>query len=371
MGFIMRDNRPYEEGFLIILLILALVGIIWLFSPFLEALFFAMILATASYKGYQQLLPHCKQSPSLAASAMSLLVFVGVIAPVTYLLVEVSLQVGGLYSNAQAWLNEQNAESLTKLNQSVLGYLPIGESAQQSALVQLKEHSQKILSFVQQATVFLLEGILGTTSSFITFIGLSVFALFFFYRDGHAIAHHLKVLSPLDNYYDRMIMNRFASLSTVLTLSVVGIAVMQGVSFAVVAWLLGFPGLFIGMAIAVTSFIPVVGAALVWIPIVVYALIQGDYLSAAVIAFWGIVITGFVIDNIMRPLIINRLTQSLGVAGEGLQVANHTLITVLSTFAGLIHFGVIGLFFGPVIAAMAITIFDVYEHKNSHYLDRT
>jgi len=51
----MRDNRPYEEGFLIILLILALVGIIWLFMPFLEALFFAMILATASYKGYQLL----------------------------------------------------------------------------------------------------------------------------------------------------------------------------------------------------------------------------------------------------------------------------------------------------------------------------
>lgn len=43
----MRDNRPYEEGFLIILLLLALVGLIWLLAPFLEALFFAMILATA------------------------------------------------------------------------------------------------------------------------------------------------------------------------------------------------------------------------------------------------------------------------------------------------------------------------------------
>ncbi|BCN94157.1 AI-2E family transporter [Thiomicrorhabdus immobilis] len=367
----MRDNRPHEEGFLIILLILALVGIVWLFSPFLEALFFAMILATASYKGYQRLLPHCKRSETMAASIMSALVFLGVIAPVTYLLVEVSLQVGGLYGSAQAWLNSQDAESFTKLNQAILNHLPISESAQQSALMQLKEHSQKILGFVQQATVFLLEGILGTTSSFVTFIGLSVFALFFFYRDGRAIAHHIKILSPLENYYDLMIMNRFASLSTVLTLSVVGIAVMQGVSFALVSWFLGLPGLFIGMAIAVTSFIPVVGAALVWIPIVIFSVAQGDYVTAAIIAFWGVVITGFVIDNIMRPLMINRLTNSLGVAGEGLKVANHTLITVLSTFAGLIHFGVIGLFFGPVIAAMAITIFDVYEHKNSHTLDRT
>ncbi len=367
----MRDKQPYEEGFLVILLILAIIGVVWLFSPFLEALFFAMILATASYKGYEALLPRCKQSPTMAASVMSVAVFAGVIAPVTYLLVEVSLQVGQLYSSAQAWLNQQDAESLANLNQSILSYLPLSDEAQANALVQLKEHSQKILGFVQSATLFLLEGVLGTTSSFITFIGLSVFALFFFYRDGHAIANHLKVLSPLENRYDQMIMDRFASLSTVLTLSVVGIAVMQGFSFALISWILGLPGMFIGMAIAVTSFIPVVGAALVWVPIATYSALQGDYVTAVTITIWGVVVTGFVIDNIMRPLLINKLSRSLKGGGEGLTVANHTLITVLSTFAGLIHFGVIGLFFGPVIAAMAITIFDVYEHKHGDSLDRS
>lgn len=367
----MRDKQPYEEGFLVILLVLAIIGVIWLFAPFLEALFFAMILATASYEGYKRLLPQCKNSPTLAASAMSAAIFIGVIAPVTYLLVEVSLQVGSLYSGAQTWLNQQDANSLASLNQSVLGYLPLSEDAQASALQQLKEHSQKILGFVQGVTVLLLEGVLGTTSSFITFIGLSVFALFFFYRDGDMIANHLKILSPLENHYDQMIMDRFASLSTVLTLSVVGIALMQGLSFALISWVMGLPGLFIGMAVAVTSFIPVVGAALVWIPVVIYSLMQGDYTTALVITIWGVVVTGFVIDNVMRPLMINKLTKSLKNGGEGLEVANHTLITVLSTFAGLIHFGVIGLFFGPVIAAMAITIFDVYEHKHGDRFDRS
>lgn len=367
----MRDKQPYEEGFLVILLLLAIVGVVWLFAPFLEALFFAMILATASYKGYEALLPKCKDSPTITASIMSLAVFLGVIAPVTYLLVEVSLQVGQLYSSAQNWLSQQDAESLANINQSVLSYLPISEETQMSLLGQLKENYQKILGFVQQATMVLLEGVLGTTSSFITFIGLSVFALFFFYRDGHSIAQHLKVLSPLENHYDQMIMDRFASLSTVLTLSVVGIAVMQGLSFALISWVMGLPGMFIGMAVAVTSFIPVVGAALVWIPVVIYALLQGDYVTAAVIAIWGVVVTGFIIDNIMRPLMINKLSRSLKEGGEGLKVANHTLITVLSTFAGLIHFGVIGLFFGPVIAAMAITVFDVYEQKHGDSLDRT
>ena len=367
----MSTKVPYEEGFLIILLVLAVLGLVWLFSPFLEALFFALILATASYSFYKKWLLHFKGSETKAASAMSLVVFIGVIAPVTYLLVEVSLQLSHLYSGAQAWINQQNAESLVALNQSFLSYLPISDAAQASALEQLRAHSAKIIEFAQQITLFLLQGIVGSTSSFITFLGLSVFALFFFYRDGHLIMNHIKMLSPLENHYDQMIMDRFASLSTVLTLSVVGIALMQGVSFAIVSWLLGLPGLFIGMAVAVASFIPVVGAALVWIPVVIFALINGDYVTAVVITLWGVVVTGFFIDNIMRPIMINKMTKALGQAGEGLAVANHTLITVLSTFAGLIHFGVIGLFFGPVIAAMAITIFDVYEHKNAHTLDRS
>ena len=367
----MNTKVPYEEGFLMILLVLAVLGLLWLFSPFLEALFFALILATASYAFYLKILRYFKGSQTKAASLMSVLVFMGVIAPVTYLLVEVSVQIGHLYSSAQVWINQQNTESLVALNQTLLAYLPISDSAQASALEQLRNHSAKIIELAQQVTLFLLQGIVGSTSSFLTFLALSVFALFFFYRDGHKLTQHLKILSPLENYYDQMIIDRFSSLSTVLTLSVLGIALMQGLSFAMVSWTLGLPGLFIGMAVAVASFIPVIGAALVWIPIVIFAIVNGDYFTATVIGLWGIVVTGFFIDNIMRPIMITKLTKTLGQAGEGLAVANHTLITVLSTFAGLIHFGVIGLFFGPVIAAMAITIFDVYEHKNAHSLDRS
>ncbi|HIE78983.1 MAG TPA: AI-2E family transporter, partial [Candidatus Thioglobus sp.] len=45
---------------------------------------------------------------------------------------------------------------------------------------------------------------------------------------------------------------------------------------------------------------------------------------------------------------------------------NHTLITVLSTLAGIIQFGILGLFIGPIIAAMTITIFDIYRIQYSN-----
>lgn len=367
----MRSNNRLEEGFLIILLILAVGGLLWLFSPFLEALFFAMILATATYGIYLKLLPKLSNRVNTTSMVMSVLVFITVIAPVTYLLLEVGLQVGQLYGEAQAWLSQQTPQSFAEMNRQLVSIIPLPESTQLQVLTQIQENSSKIIKFAQQTIIFLVQGVFGSTTSFLTFVSLAVFALFFFYRDGAKISQHLKILSPLDNFYDSMIMERFANLSTILLLSVIGIAVLQGVTFALVAWLIGLPGLFLGMAIAVTSFIPIVGSALVWVPVALVLAAQGDWSSLSIVVFVGAVINGFVIDNVVRPVMINKISRSIGTGSDELAVANHTLITVLSTFAGLIHFGIIGLFFGPVIAAMAITVFDVYEHKNTDLLDRT
>ena len=367
----MRTSEHLEERFLTILILLALVGLLWLFSPFLEVLLFAMILATATYKVYEKILLKVKCSESVSAAITSLVMFLMVIAPVSYLLLEVGLQVGQLYGQAQDWLSVQTPESFKTLNQQLVQTFPLPETTQNQILGQLHENSNKIIKFAQDTIVFLVQGVFGSTASLLSFMLLAVFALYFFYRDGKRISHYLMVLSPLTNVYDKMIMSRFANLSTILLLSVLSIALMQGISFALLAWVLGLPGLFLGMAIAVTSFIPIVGSALVWIPVSIVLMSQGDYVSAGVVAFMGAVINGFVIDNVLRPVLINKIAQTLEGAKEDLAIANHTLITVLSTFAGLIHFGIIGLFFGPVIAAMAITIFDVYALKHTNLLDKS
>lgn len=365
------SNHLLEERFLSILILTAIIGLLWLFSPFLEALLFAMILATATYGFYQKVLLKTKGSETLAAGITSFTILLTVIAPVTYLLLEVGLQVGQLYGQAQDWLSVQTPDSFKNLNQQLIQIVPLPETTQNQLLVQLHENSSKIIKFAQDSIVFLVQGVFGSTASFLTFMLLAVFALYFFYRDGKKISHYLMVLSPLDNFYDKMIMSRFANLSTILLLSVLSIALMQGVSFAMLAWFLGLPGLFLGMAIAVTSFIPIVGSAFVWVPVALSLLMQGDYVSAAVVTFMGAVVNGFIIDNVLRPILINKIAHTLEGAKEDLAVANHTLITVLATFAGLIHFGIIGLFFGPVIAAIAITIFDVYALKHSEILDKT
>ncbi|MES9824596.1 MAG: AI-2E family transporter [Candidatus Thiodiazotropha endolucinida] len=360
---------PYQDGFLITLIILAIVGLIWLFLPFLPALFFSLIVATATYQLFLKLQHRWKLSDTTAATAMSILIFFTVIAPITYLLVEISLRTGELYGSVQGWVDAQDSESLKKIYTETARKLPFELGDQSALIAQLDANLTKLITVAKNTVVFLLRSIFSNTAGFLTFVFLSVFALFFFYRDGDDIARQIKVLSPLPNRYDELLMVRFSSLATVLTISVVIVALLQGVSFGILMSFLGLPALFLGIGIAVTSFIPVVGSALIWIPVAVYLYLQGEVWQAILVVVWGMVIMGFVIDNVLRPVMIQKISKGLPDGGN-LGALDHTLLTVLSTLAGLIQFGIIGMLFGPVIAAMAIAIFDVYEQIHGDTLDR-
>ena len=117
--------------------------------------------------------------------------------------------------------------------------------------------------------------------------------------------------------------------------------------------------LFFGVAMALAGFIPILGGLLVWLPLALYLFAIGETSSAFVILFFGAVLAGTLIDNFLRPVIIQKLAKKM----DHDSALNHTLITVLSTLAGIIQFGILGLFIGPIIAAMAITMFDIYQIK--------
>ena len=107
---------------------------------------------------------------------------------------------------------------------------------------------------------------------------------------------------------------------------------------------------------AFASFIPVLGGLIIWLPLSAYFFFLGSYQEALIIFVFGAIIIGAIIDYFLRPLLINFLKSNNKDSG-----LNHTLFTVLSTLAGVIQFGVLGLIFGPLIAALAITIFDIYK----------
>ncbi len=107
------------------------------------------------------------------------------------------------------------------------------------------------------------------------------------------------------------------------------------------------------------SFIPVVGTALIWIPAAAYLFITGDTTWAIFLTVWSVAVVGS-IDNLLRPL----LMQGKGNAGM------NTLMIFFSLLGGLHLFGLIGLIYGPLVFAITIVLFNIYEEEFQNFLDQ-
>jgi predicted PurR-regulated permease PerM len=117
-----------------------------------------------------------------------------------------------------------------------------------------------------------------------------------------------------------------------------------GAAFAVI----GFPSaIFWGTLAAVMSIVPGIGTAVVWLPGVIILGMGGHYGAAiGLLAFCILVVGG--IDNFLRPRLVGKDTRM------------HELLILFGTLGGIIMFGVAGIIIGPIIAALVVTVWEIY-----------
>ncbi|EEZ80001.1 AI-2E family transporter [Candidatus Thioglobus sp.] len=353
---------PYEHGFMLTLLILAIAGLIWLFTPFIPALFLALLIAIATFSQYIKL--QKKISNSSSALLMTLLVTVVLILPLSYILLISGLEISALIQNINTNFTVEQSNQL--LLQTITG-LPLSDSLKVTLNSALSNNLENFIINIKDFSVVILKSIVSLSSHFIFFLIITIFSLYYFYIDGKSTVKRLKDLSPLENHLDDILFNQFSSLSITLVGSVLVIAILQGLIFSIGVMMIGLPVLFFGIAMALASFIPVLGGLIIWLPLSLYLYAQGQTTDALIIVFFGAVIIGTIIDHFIRPMVIKKFSQSSNQSSA----LDHTLITVLSTLAGIMQFGILGLFIGPIIAAMAISIFDVYAIKYAGSLDKS
>ena len=109
------------------------------------------------------------------------------------------------------------------------------------------------------------------------------------------------------------------------------------------------------MLTAVCSVIPLVGPSIVWVPLSIYTLSQGQQWQGIGVALWGFIAIGSV-DNIARFILQKRLADV------------HPLITILGVLMGIGLFGFIGIIFGPILISMFILLVRIY---NDEFVDPT
>jgi predicted PurR-regulated permease PerM len=97
----------------------------------------------------------------------------------------------------------------------------------------------------------------------------------------------------------------------------------------------------------VLSIVPGIGTALIWVPAVIFLILDGQIGAAVGIALWCGIVVGTA-DNLLRPLLIGKDTKM------------PDLLVMLTTLGGMALFGATGLFIGPIIGALFMTAWQLW-----------
>jgi predicted PurR-regulated permease PerM len=179
---------------------------------------------------------------------------------------------------------------------------------------------------------------------------LMLVALWFLFRDGEAMAQGLRDLIPMEPEHKDAIFARLYTTLTAVVQSMVVVAVTQGVLAGVGYGLIG--GLefsvFLGFVTGFASFVPLAGAAVVWIGAAIYLLFIGEVGRAIGLSVWGLLVVSSA-DNWIKPLFI------------GGRAKLPTSLLLIALLGGLQVFGFLGVFLGPVLLALLLTFVAIYR----------
>lgn len=212
---------------------------------------------------------------------------------------------------------------------------------------------------VSMVSKFLVGGLssftLGTANVvFMAFVML--YTMYFLQMDGDKLVDKILYYLPLKSSDEHLMLEKFTSVTRATLKGTMLIGVLQGTLAGIAFAVAGIDNaVFWGTVMAVLSVIPSVGSALVWIPAVIILLVQGQVVTGIMLALFCGLIVGS-LDNVLRPILVGKDTKM------------HELMIFFSTLGGIVMFGISGIFIGPLIASLFITVWDMYGTTFKHLL---
>ncbi len=193
-----------------------------------------------------------------------------------------------------------------------------------------------------------LASVFASTAHFLLMLFVGLMALYYFLKDGDRFVKTLTLMSPLDDKYDHMVLEKLRqTVSSVVKGSLI-IALLQGALAGVGFVLFGLsnPVLW-GSVAAIGALIPSIGTAIVLAPAAIYLFATGHVAAAIGLALWGFLVIGL-IDNLLRPYLVGR------------NVNIHPLLILLSVLGGISTLGPSGILFGPIILSLFLVLCEIY-----------
>jgi predicted PurR-regulated permease PerM len=344
-------TAPWFRRVLVAGLILGIVLLTFtVLQPFIVPLIWGGILAYVSWPMQVRLERWLRKRVGLAALLTTLIVTLAIVVPLVWLILMVRVEAVTAYAKVQAFLASKPSlpTALRDLPwigawaQDMLQQLSADPNAMREQLVVTLEQSS--------IEVSKLIGGVGRNAAKLFF---AVLSMFFLLRDGPRLVREARailegILGPrVHDYLDAI----GATTQAVVYALILG-AIAQGTVAGVGYLFAGVEAPVLMGAITVLIALIPFGAPLVWGSLALWKLVTGDVWHGVFLLVWGLFVVSWV-DNLVRPMVISNATRM------------PFLLVVFGVLGGVLAFGLVGLFIGPVLLAVSLAIWREWleEHQ--------
>ncbi len=336
----MFDQNNPKRLAQIALVALLIIGVVAVLLPMVGAILFAFVLWTCTWQMYSgKLLPRIGGRNTLGASLMTLLLVLVMLLPMIFL-------VSSLVNGADKLIDEVRPyveQGLPGEPPKFLGAVPLIGSDIAASYHRIASSRAELNALLRQLIDPARRLALATgkvAANGLLQLALVLFVIFFLYRDGAVIANALYVgARKLGGDLGEEMLERTRGTVVGVMLGIVGTAAAQG-TVAMIGFLIaGVPAaVLLGFATFFLSMIPI-GPPLIWGGAAAWLYNQGETGWAIFLVLYGLLVISS-IDNFLKPFLMAR--------GAGIPI----LLIALGVIGGVLVFGFIGIFLGPVLLAL-------------------
>ena len=209
---------------------------------------------------------------------------------------------------------------------------------------------QSVLGYLPKAGQWLVGGIVNFSVNLVVLL----FVLYFMLIGGLRMETYCRELLPFNRRTARNVMREIHMIVRSNAIVIPLLAVSQGVVAYIGYLAFGVPApLFWGVLTCFATILPIVGTALVWLPLAAYMSLDGNWGQGVGLAMYGTLVVTQV-DNLVRMVMQKKMADV------------HPLVTIFGVFIGLSLFGFMGVIFGPLMLAMFIFCVNLFKRR---YLD--
>jgi predicted PurR-regulated permease PerM len=339
-------NQSLQHYARLAAVVVVVVGCYQVLHPFIPALLFAAVVCTASWPLYRRLRDRLGSRPIWAALLMTLLLIVLVIGPSTLLALSLADDVASMFDGARHLLDHGPLQPPDWLRELPLVGQALADYWQRIAASR-EELNSLLKSLFEPARIVLLGAGKAIGGSLVQ-LTFAAFIAFFFYRDGESLVQTARaILLKLAGPLGETLLSTINGTVIGVVHGIFGTALAQALVALIGFLVAGVPG---AVALAAMTFmlsmVPV-GPPLIWGGAAIWLFTQGSIGWGIFMIAWGLFAISS-IDNVIKPYLISRAS-SLPL-----------LLILLGVFGGIVAFGFIGIFIGPPMLAIGLTLVQLW-----------